>query len=89
MVTHYCGNRKENNISITAKIKVTGKNPIGDNQTTLRFGVNYTDDKNKEWARFTPILNFSIVVRDSVAKKFELNRPYILILTPDVVPEAE
>lgn len=74
-------------MSVTAKIKVTGKTPISDNQTTLIFGVDYSDDRNKEWARFTPILNLSLVVLDSVAEQFDLGQPFTLTFTPEVAPE--
>ena len=70
-------------MDVNAKVKVNRKTPIGDGQTTLVFGVDYSDDRNKEWAKFTPILNLSLVVLDSVAGNFEVGQPFTLTFTPE------
>lgn len=70
-------------MAITAKAKVTSKTPNTDGQTNLNFGADYSDDRNKEWAKYTPILNITMVVLDSVAENFELGQAFTLTFTPE------
>lgn len=64
---------------ITAVAKLYAKNPAtDDSQTQLVFNADYNDERNKEWARWTPALNLSMHVLNSVAAKFELNENYLL-----------
>jgi hypothetical protein len=74
-------------MSITAKIKVTGKTPVTDGQTTLNFLPDYLTDEgkaqNKEWAKYTPCLQLSMTVLDSIAEQFEPGQPFTLTFTPE------
>ena len=65
-------------VVITAKIKVTSKIKVDDGQTTLYFGPDYNDERNKEWAKYTPGLALSMTVLDSVAEKFEYGQAFTL-----------
>lgn len=69
-------------MNITAKAKVTSKTPNTEGQMNLNFGADYSDDRNKEWAKYTPILNVTMVVLDSVAENFELGQSFTLTFTP-------
>ena len=40
-------------------------------ETTLEFSPDYTDDRNKEWAKYTPSLKFRMIVLDEVAEGLE------------------
>lgn len=62
---------------ITAVATLTSKQP-GDGQTALSFHADYSDERNKEWARYTPGLSVSMHVIDSVAEKFEQGETYLL-----------
>jgi len=67
----------------TAKIKLTGKTPVTDGQTNLNFMPDYADDRNKEWSKYTPALQLSMTVLDSVAEHFTLGTAYTLTFTPE------
>lgn len=67
---------------ITAKVKVSGKTPLTDGQTSLHFAADYADDRNKEWAKYTPALSLGMTVLDSVAEHFETDQAFTLIFEP-------
>lgn len=52
----------------TAKVFVSGVIENGDGQKQLSFTADYADGANKEWAKYTPSLNFQMVVLDEVAE---------------------
>lgn len=65
--------------SVTAKVKLESAEPNGSEQTTLRFGVDYADDRNKEWAAATPALSLTMTVRNEVAENhFAVNDRFTL-----------
>lgn len=67
---------------ITAKIICTNKSaPAGegeDRQVTVSFGADYADDRNREWARWTPGLSLTMGLRGSMADRFEVGQSYTL-----------
>lgn len=63
---------------ISAKIKLQGKNENND-QVTLTFVPDYADDRNKEWAKYTPALSLSLSVLPEVAERFEEGAAYTLL----------
>lgn len=72
---------------ITAKVKLQGSEENGSDQTTLFFVADYDDNRNKEWAEYTPYLGVTMVVKNSVAeqKAFEPGNAFELRF----IPEAE
>ena len=72
-------------MNTTAKIKVTGKTHTTDGQTGLTFGADYVTggDRNKEWAKYTPVITVMMTVLDSVAEHFELGQSFTLTFTPE------
>lgn len=60
----------------TFKTRLRSKDAQGDGQTRLRFEADYTDDANKEWAKYTPTLAFECTVLDEIADRWELGEPY-------------
>lgn len=72
-------------MNITAKIKVTGKTPVTDGQTNLNFQADYSNDRNKEWAKYTPALSLGMSVLDSVAENFEVGQAFTLTFIPEEV----
>lgn len=70
---------KENTMSkTTAVVSVYTKESRGDGQTLLGFGADYADERNKEWAKYTPGLSVTMTVLDSVAEQFEQGGRYLL-----------
>lgn len=52
----------------TAKVFLSGHHSAGDGQTSLEFSPDYNDERNKEWAKYTPSLKFGMTVLDEVAE---------------------
>lgn len=72
--------------NITAKITCYSKQERGegeDRTVDVAFSADYADERNKEWARFTPGLNLTMGLRGSVADEFEVGKPYTLTFTPE------
>lgn len=57
-------------MSTTAMAKLYGIDKATDGETvTLFFNADYDDERNKEWAKYTPSLHVQIVVTAEVAEK--------------------
>lgn len=63
---------------VTAKVTVTGKTKVADDQYTVHFTPDYNDGRNKEWAKFTPALSLSMTVKEPVSDFFEAGKGYLL-----------
>lgn len=63
---------------VTAKMKLTQKGEVHDGQVALQFHADYEDDRNKEWAKYTPGASFQMTVLESVAEKFEAGGAYLV-----------
>ena len=50
----------------------------GSETTNLNFNADYQDERNKEWALFTPALSLSMNVVNEVADQFDLQGRYLL-----------
>lgn len=78
-------------MSITAKVKVQGKHEYLSNSVSadaetsvkLDFVANYANGANKEWAKYTPSLNFSLNVKPEVAAKFNIGDNYTVTFKLD------
>jgi hypothetical protein len=69
---------------VTAKILCQSKNESGegdDRTVNVAFVPDYADERNKEWARWTPGLSLSMGLRGAVADKFEVGKAYTLEFT--------
>lgn len=62
----------------TAVVSLYTKGESHDGQTPLHFGADYADERNKEWAKYTPSLAVQMTVLDSVAERFEQGGRYLL-----------
>lgn len=69
--------------SITAKVRVQSKTPLSDGQTVLNINADYADERNKEWAKYTPALGLTMTVLDSVAERFDVMQTFTLTFTPE------
>lgn len=72
--------------AITAKIRLVSKVEVGqgdDQQANLRFAADYDDDRNKEWARYTPALDLTMVVKGSVADQFVPSKAFTITFEPN------
>lgn len=69
----------------TLKLKLTGRTEIDNGeQVQLYFQADYDDERNKEWAKYTPVLNLSFTVRsDAVAASFEVGDTFTATLDKD------
>lgn len=67
-------------MATTAKVKLVGWTEVDDGkQVSLSFSPDYEDGRNKEWAKYTPALSLSMVVKTEVANaNFEKNGAYLL-----------
>lgn len=66
---------------ITAKVFCASKTEYGegdDRHADLVFGADYADDRNKEWAKWTPALNVNMKVNGAAADLFEPSKRYTL-----------
>lgn len=61
---------------VTAKVKLQSKGEVYDGQVALTFFPDYEDGRNKEWAKYTPGLNFQMTVLESVGEKFNVGDKY-------------
>ena len=70
---------------VTAKVRLGSKIPVesdGDN-VALTFMADYENERNKEWAKYTPALSLNMYVLKSVADKFEYGTTYTLTFEKD------
>ena len=74
----------------TAKIKLTSKHlitrgapPVVD-EVGLQFHADYDDDRNQEWAKYTPALSVAMTVLPEVAERFEVGQAFTLTFEPEV-----
>lgn len=70
-------------MDVTAKVKVRGKGDVVDGQVALSFTADYADERNKEWAKYTPALSLQMTVLESVADKFVVGQPFTLTFTAE------
>jgi hypothetical protein len=71
---------------VTAKIVCQTKQESGegdDRQVNVSFVPDYQDDRNKEWARWTPGLSLTMGLKGSVADKFEVGKAYTLTFSEE------
>jgi hypothetical protein len=62
----------------TAVATLASMQDAGNGQTALFFAADYNDERNKEWAKYTPGLSLQMTVRDDVANHFEKGGRYLL-----------
>ncbi|NWL32965.1 hypothetical protein [Paenarthrobacter nitroguajacolicus] len=62
----------------TAVATLYSKTDAGNGQTALAFCADYNDERNKEWAKYTPGLSVGMTVIESVGEQFEQGETYLL-----------
>ena len=67
---------------ITAKVKLAVRTTDGES-VSLTFTADYADERNKEWAKYTPYLNLTMGVKPEIAEKFEVGTAYTLQFVPE------
>ena len=70
-------------MNVTAKVKVSGKGEPVDGQVAMSFTADYNDERNKEWAKYTPALFIQMTVLESVAEKFSVDQAFTLTFSPE------
>ncbi|ASR80062.1 hypothetical protein PQB77_gp01 [Arthrobacter phage Correa] len=65
---------------ITAVAKLNHSEVKGDAGVYLAFNADYSDERNKEWTKYTPSMHLGMTVAPAVADKFELGETYLLTL---------
>lgn len=66
---------------ISAKVVCGQKVETGEGdarQAVVTFGADYADDRNKEWAKYTPHLQLAITLNGPAADHFEQGKRYDL-----------
>lgn len=63
---------------VTAVVKLYAKETKAPNGVFLAFNADYSNDQNKEWAKFTPSMNLGMTVKEEVADLFDFNETYLL-----------
>lgn len=66
---------------VTAKVFCAAKTETGegdDRQASVVFGADYNDDRNKEWAKWTPALSLTMTLNGQAADLFEQGKKYTL-----------
>jgi hypothetical protein len=70
-------------MSATLVVKPTNKTEAGEGQIRIDFYAPYDNPANKEWAKYTPALQLSFVVKDEeVASNFVVGQEYVVTFTP-------
>ncbi len=67
---------------LTAKAVVSGLINNGNGQTTVQFRGDYDDPMNKEWAKWTPVFNLQMVVKDELVNNFKHNQSFTVTFNP-------
>jgi hypothetical protein len=73
-------------MNITAKIVCNNKQEAGegdDRTVNVSFNADYADNRNREWARWTPGLSLTMGLRGAVADRFEVGKAYTLTFAPE------
>ena len=70
---------------ITAKFKVTAKDPVTEKTEIVNVGLipDYTDERNKAWAPWTPGGSISLGLRPSVAEQFPVGNNFLVTFTDE------
>jgi hypothetical protein len=68
-------------MATTLKVRLDGRTEVQDDQTLLVFAADYSDDRNQEWAKYTPSLSFAFTVKNECeAAGYEVGSTYTLTL---------
>jgi len=68
---------------MTAKVRLQSRQQFQDDQQMLTFAPDYSDDRNKEWAKYTPALNLTMTVKDEVGNKLTVGDNFTLVFEPE------
>lgn len=69
-------------MSITAKV-VCNEAKKSIEHTVLSFCADYKDGRNKEWAAYTPSLQFTMTVKNEVADQFAPGQSFTVTFEPE------
>lgn len=73
---------------VTAKVKVTDRRRLGDEEVTVSFGPDYDENgRNAAWAAATPALSLVMTVNGKVANQFEMGQTGTLTFEMDAEPQ--
>lgn len=64
-------------MKVTAKVKLNTKYESNE-AFVIGFMADYDDDRNKEWAKYTPSISISMTVKPEVAEKFNVGDAFTL-----------
>lgn len=68
---------------MTAKIRLQSKVDFQEDQQQLTFAPDYADDRNKEWAKYTPALNLTMTVKTEVGDRLAVGDNFTLVFEPE------
>ena len=62
-------------MATTMKMKVTSVRP-DNGQVSILMNADYADEKNKEWAKYTPNASYNFVVKEELADEFPIGASF-------------
>ncbi len=67
-------------MSVTAKLVVQNLNDAGSDQTTVVLVADYADERNNEWAKYTPSAHLTMTIANEAPalEFFELGKSVTL-----------
>lgn len=63
---------------ITAKVILSQKQTVNDDETVIKFHGDYANGANSEWAKYTPHIDITMTVKNEVAGKMVQGGHYTL-----------
>jgi hypothetical protein len=62
-------------MATTMKMKVNST-VATDGQVAVQMSADYADEKNKEWAKYTPNASYNFVVKEELADEFPIGASF-------------
>lgn len=65
---------------VTAVARLNEQVVKGKGEVYQAFNADYSDERNKEWSKFTPSMHLGMTVTSEVAEQFTLGKIYLLTI---------
>lgn len=70
-------------MSVTAKVMVSSQEVFVGGMAKVHLNADYENNKNAEWAVFTPTLTMTMMVNEKASYKFRPGTAFTLTFTKD------
>ena len=71
------------NMAFTAKVYCTSKTSDNEDESVVTFAGDYADGANNEWSKYTPVAEFRLRMKNSVADSIETSQKYTVTFQED------